>query len=118
MRRLHLIALAAAALLGAAPVASAAGTTAQDPDSLSVRVRVADLDLQSRDGARVALQRIHHAAETVCGGEPDGRELARHAMFESCVRSAVDRTVLQSHSPALAGLNGTPLIAGALAAAN
>lgn len=115
MRR-HLIPLAAA-LLTLAPVVCAAASPPA-PDGLSQRVRVADLDLRSEAGARVALQRIRQAADVVCGGEPDGRELARYSAFQTCVRTAVNRTVAQSDSPALAALNGTPPASSTLAAAN
>jgi UrcA family protein len=81
-------------------------------------VRVADLDIQSQAGAQSALQRIRRAATVVCGGEPDGRDLDRQAAFGACVRAAVNETVAQSHSPALAALNGTALPGPVLVAAD
>ena len=67
-------------------------------------------------GAKAALGRIHRAAVTICG-ETDSKQLARQAMIDACVRDAVNTTVAQANSPALAALNGTPMQATTLAAA-
>ena len=104
-----------AAALG---LAAGAATAAPAPQkTTTVRVRVADVDLSTEAGARVALHRISRAADAICGDEADTRDLQRRALFESCVRSVVDETVAQAHSPMLAALNGTPQHAR-LAAAN
>lgn len=126
MRRTVLVPLLAAGLvLGATQAAAAAPAPAADTASASAsaRVRVADLDLRSQAGAEAALQRIERAATTVCGGEPDIRDLERQPVFKACVRAAVLDTVAHSRSPALAALTGTPLADamstdGELAAAN
>ena len=110
--------LAAVIAVGAASVAAAAPASAPTDERISVRVPVADLNLQSEAGARVALRRIAKAASAICGDEPDSREMARAALFRACVRSAVDRTVAEADSPMLAQLNGTPARAATLAAAN
>jgi UrcA family protein len=103
-------------LAAAALASSAAAAQAAEPERLSVPVKVGDLNLRSEDGARVALNRIHRAAATICG-ETDSKQLARQAMIDACVRDAVNTTVAQAHSPALAALNGTPVQATTLAAA-
>lgn len=102
-------------------VALAFGATAAaavPADQISVRVQVADLNLQSPAGASVALRRIRNAARAICGGEVGGRDLARQAMSDACVRKSVDATVVAAHSPTLARLNGTPLLETAVAAAD
>jgi len=110
--------LAAAIAVGAASAAAAAPPPAPADERVSVRVPVADLNLQSEAGARVALRRITRAAGAICGDEPDSREMARQALFQACVRSAVDKTVAEADSPMLAQLNGTPVRSAALASAN
>jgi UrcA family protein len=104
-----------AAVLATSATAAAA---APETETVSITVRVADLDLQSDAGARVALQRIRHAAYVVCGEEPDARDLTRQAMVRACVRDAANRTVASADSPALAALNGTPIRVTTLAAAH
>lgn len=104
--------LAAAIAVGA----TSAAVAAPAQERVSVRVPVADLNLQSEAGARVALRRITKAASAICGDAPDSREIARAAMFQECVRSAVDQTVADAGSPALAALNGSPLRSATLAA--
>ncbi|CAN7199121.1 UrcA family protein [Phenylobacterium sp. LjRoot219] len=105
------------ALLAATTLAVGAASAEPAPERVTIAVQVADLDLQSDADAQVALNRIRRAAHTICG-ETDSRQLARQAMIDSCVREAVNATVATSSSPALAALNGTPLRATTLAAAN
>ncbi|HKR88653.1 MAG TPA: UrcA family protein [Phenylobacterium sp.] len=108
--------LASAVGLSAAGIATAA--PASDAETTTVRVRVADVDLSSEAGARVALRRITRAAGTICGDEADSRDLQRRALFQACVRGVVDETVASAHSPALAAAAGVPAPASTLAAAN
>lgn len=115
----HALTLLLAAGLGLA--AAGAASAAPDPtaETTTVHVRVADLNLSSDAGARVALRRITHAARTICGDEPDAREMARQAIFQACVRSVVDQAVADAGSPTLAALNGGPAMRPtSLAAAN
>ena len=105
MSRISLSLLVAAAALSAGAARASAAPTAE---TATVHVPVADLNLASEAGARVALRRIARAAEVVCGDEADTRDLQRRAMFETCVRGVVDRTVASAHSPMLAALNGAP----------
>jgi UrcA family protein len=112
MRRDLFIPLLAVAALGV----GAPSFAAEKPDTVSVHVRVADLDLNSPAGARAALARVRRAASAVCGGEPDMRDLAAHSAWQGCVHAAVNATVAHSRSPMLAALNGTPLSEDVLAA--
>jgi UrcA family protein len=95
--------LAALAALSFAATAHAGGSS--DPTVTSVSVSVADLNLSSPAGAQVVLRRIHNAAETICGDKPDIRLIQRSALYQSCVKTAVDRTVASLDSPVVTALN-------------
>jgi UrcA family protein len=105
-----LTALTAIAALGFASAGQSA--FAQSDDGASIKVQYADLNLSSDAGAKVMLQRIRHAAKSVCGPEPTSsidRVATAHAR---CVKTAVSRTVSQLDSPMV-----TALYSGALGAA-
>jgi len=104
----HFLPFLLASALGLSAASAATAGSASDAGTAAVHVRVADLNLASEAGARVALRRIARAADAVCGDEADTRDLQRRAMFETCVRGVVDRTVASAHSPMLAALNGAP----------
>ena len=70
-----------------------------------VRVGIADVNLSSPQGIATLYSRLRHAADKVCGGEPDSRELGRHTTWSKCVRAALDDAVLQVHSIGLAALH-------------
>ena len=98
-------------LAAAATLSCAAPVLAQTPDPVpSVTVKYGDLDVGSRTGAQVLLQRIEAAANTACGGEPDIRRLDQLATFEACRRSAVARAVAAIDSPMLTAMahGGSP----------
>jgi UrcA family protein len=97
-------ALAASVLLGS-PAAQAAGPAAAafGGDPPSVAVRYGDLNLASEHGARILLERLQHAATTVCP-YADERGVDRRAIRNRCVREAVARAVRQVGSPILAAL--------------
>lgn len=90
------LAAAAAVLSCAAP--ALAQTSASLP---SVAVKYTDLNIGSRAGAQALLKRIEAAANTVCGGAPDIRQLNQMASFEACRRSAVANAVVGVGSPML-----------------
>ena len=60
---------AIAAMLAAAVTADASAAQ-PNPDDITVRVSVSDLNLVSQQGAAVALRRIQRAADSICGGYP------------------------------------------------
>ena len=97
-----LAALGCAAAVHAAPVAA----PASDPSVMSVTVPVADLNLSNHAGAKTALQRIHAAAKTVCGEEPDIGAIARISLYDACIRTSTDRAVASLDSPIATALNG------------
>ena len=85
--------------------AAPASTSSRDPAATSVTVSVADLDLSSRAGAKTALRRIHAAAKTVCGEEPDLRAIERMSLYAACIRTGSDRAVAALDSPVATALN-------------
>jgi UrcA family protein len=56
-------------------------------------VSYADLKLNTPGGQAVLRARIHRAAETVCGPEPDSRDLARLMPFRRCMKDSIDTAV-------------------------
>ena len=98
-------------LAAAATLSCAAPVLAQTSDTVpSVSVKYSDLNIGSRPGARVLLKRIAAAANTVCGGAPDIRQLSQLASFEACRRFAVARAVAAVDSPMLTAMahGGSP----------
>lgn len=66
------------------------------------RVTFADLNLDHPAGARTLLQRIHGAAQRVCG--PDAGFPADNE-FRTCVRGAVNRAVTELDNPLVSSLH-------------
>ena len=100
-------ALSVAAALGF--IAYGQSATAQDSDAPSVKVRYADLNLTSEDGAQALLQRIHHAARIVCDQQwSDSTEAV--LLGRSCVAHATSRAVAKLNSPLVTALySGKPM---------
>jgi len=95
-------------LLGAAPGhAGVIGPLMEQGDTASVTVQVSDLDLNSREGARAALGRIHVAAQMICGPTPSPVEIARLTRFNACMKADVDKAVASLDRPMLTALNNT-----------
>ena len=88
--------VAIAAALSAAPATWAATS---DDDSLTVKVRVADIDLNTASGAKAALSRIRSAAVGICGDTPDAWNSTATRQYKSCVDGVVTRTVATLNSP-------------------
>lgn len=93
-----LTALAASAALG---LAGAHPASAQE--TVSVKVSYGDLDLGKEAGAKAMLQRIRHAARTICG-EPTGG-LNAHFQYWSCFKSTTDRAVATFGNPMVTAMN-------------
>jgi UrcA family protein len=70
------------------------------PDSLSMKVQFADLDLTHHQGVAVLYDRITYAAKTIC--EPfEGRDLRSAANTGRCVREAISTAVAKVNRPVL-----------------
>jgi UrcA family protein len=98
----------AAALV--AVITSFAGSSAfaMPETAPSVKVQLADLDLAGQAGAEVAMRRISNAAQTVCGGAPDLRNMSRYAIYNRCRREAIERAVGQLDRPQVTALLSKP----------
>jgi UrcA family protein len=64
-----------------------------DPNKLSMRVSLADLDLSTRQGTRIADERLRTAARRLCGRLSDELDLGRQPHFVACV----DRAMADAH---------------------
>jgi UrcA family protein len=76
--------------LGFFAAGAQAGEAAQGANS--VTVRYSDLDLNTAAGAKVLYQRIHSAAERVCG-DVNSRQLDQAAAAKACLDQAVANSV-------------------------
>jgi len=94
----------------AAVITSFAGSSAfAMPEAApSVKVQLADVDLASQAGAQVAMRRISNAAQTVCGGAPDLRNMSRYAIYNRCRRETIERAVGQLDRPQVTALLAKP----------
>jgi len=82
-----------AALAALALTASPAFARPAQPELDPLRQMVvpyADLDLSSAKDQAILADRIHKAADSVCGPEPDLREVSRYAPYRSCMKEATD----------------------------
>ena len=98
----YMTALMTVLALGAAGVSQAA--FAQSDDVASVKVQYADLNLSSPTGAKAMLQRIHQAANAVCGPQSTSQIDRMARLHESCVKQAVSGSVRQLNVPMVTAL--------------
>jgi UrcA family protein len=77
-----------AALMAAAPA------RAEQPGGLrQARVSYADINTASDSGMAVLRHRIQAASRTLCGPEPDLRDLNRGVTYRTCVQQSVQRAL-------------------------
>jgi UrcA family protein len=62
-------------------------------------VSYADLNLSTGEGQAILVARINRAAETVCGPEPDSRDLKRLPAYRQCMKQSVETAVAAIPSP-------------------
>lgn len=94
------LSLAATALLAFGEPARAR----TDDQSISVRVKFADLDINHPAGAEGLLKRIERAAVTACGEEPDFHFGTEILVYQQCRTDAISRAVDQVHAPLLTAM--------------
>jgi UrcA family protein len=87
-----------------ATVAAAVGMQAvtahaEPPETRSIAVHFADLDLSSAPGVRALRGRIQEAARIVCG-DYEAIDLKRNVTYYTCVRRATDAALAQIALPA------------------
>jgi UrcA family protein len=88
--RYSLAALAALTLI-AGPALAQPAPTVDGPRQAAVSY--ADLNLNTASGQAALVARIHRAAEAVCGGEPDSRDVKAQMTFRGCMKHTVDTAV-------------------------
>jgi UrcA family protein len=81
---------AAAALIAFAAVVAAQEHSAKAPETLSANVSLADLDLTTPQGERVARERLQTAATRLCNTFGDTRRVSNAATVEACTRDALN----------------------------
>ena len=88
------------------PTAALAGQSAMR----QIAVHYDDLNLSQNADARMLIARIETASRSVCGGEPDMRDLKMRDFFRRCVKDTMDQAVASVHSPMVVAVyNGTPM---------
>jgi UrcA family protein len=92
------------ASVGFAGNALSAPAAASNPDAVSVRVALGDLNLGDVAGATIALARIHNAAGSICGAAPYALDLDRTAAYRECMATTVGEAVASLASPTVTAL--------------
>jgi UrcA family protein len=91
MNTRYALAAAAAAALIAGPALARPAQTEDAPRQAAVSY--ADLNLSTAQGQTILVSRIHQAAEAVCGGAPDSRDVKAQMTFRRCMKQSVDTAV-------------------------
>ena len=99
------VGVSALAILGFAGGVHAAANPSSNPDSHSAKVSLADVDLGTDDGAKVALQRIRSAARRVCSEDPNIRNVDLTHPYVDCLNATVDHAVGVLGSSRVTALN-------------
>jgi UrcA family protein len=98
-------AIVMAVLFGLTPAAAFADPPpAPVAATRSAKVSLADLDLSTPAGARVAYERIKTVAERLCHDPTDTYSRYHAAAFNACVLETVADAVRQTQAPAVAAL--------------
>ena len=99
-------------IVAVAAIGSAAGGQAAPsahPDygfePVSVKVKMADLDLANPAGAAVGLRRIHQAAKEICGPDVGFAPIEVQRIYRACIDDAVNRAVDRLGNPLVSALN-------------
>ena len=71
-------------------------------------VSYSDLNITHQEGAEILLSRIRFAANLVCGGQPDQRDLTEWSFYSSCNKQAMDGAIAAINSPLVARLYKNP----------
>jgi len=99
--------LFAAAALAAPALADPSGFG--ETEQVSRTVHLADVDMHTTDGARVAAGRIKNAASDVCGG--NSRPILMVSDFTACRNHAIDRALASLDAPLVSAALGRSTLA-------
>jgi UrcA family protein len=97
------VAVSALAILGFAGAHAAPPSSHTEPRA--AKVSLADVDLGSEAGAKVALQRIRNAARRVCSEDPSTRDVDLTYPYVTCLGATVDHAVGVLANPKVTALN-------------
>ena len=75
-------------------------------ETVSVRVKLADLNLATPAGAAAGLRRIHIAAREACGPDEGFAFFELRRIYQRCVDDSVDHAVDRLGNPIVSALNG------------
>jgi UrcA family protein len=103
--------LGAILMLSFGMLASAANADQLKGDSRSQQINLNDLDLSTADGQRIAQQRMHDVAHTLCSRVADDLDLSHQANYIKCVDAAVAKS--NARLQALINRQPTPALARA-----
>lgn len=98
-----LIAAATFAVMSIAATAQAA--TSPSDDTVTLKVSLNGVNLSTKEGAKIAIARIHNAAEGICGSKPDNREIRAMGDYKACMKRTVDGAVASLDAPMVTALN-------------
>ena len=90
--------------VGAGLPSAFAGDTVERIDTISVKVKYADLDLSKPAGAETLLLRIKRAAHSVCGGASDPWDGQAFKHERECFNDAVANAVRQVNNSNLTAM--------------
>ena len=99
------VAVSAVAILGSATGVKAAPNEWSQPEAHQTKVSLAGVDLESDQGAKVALKRIQGAARRLCSEDPSARSLDLTEPYVTCLKATVDHAVSVLDSPRVTALN-------------
>ncbi len=85
-------------------VIAAQHATAQNAETVSVKVSFGDLNLATEAGAKVMLQRFRNAAKTICGPALSDPIQIMYE-YRPCVNAITDHAVATFHNPIVTALN-------------
>lgn len=106
MKKMLITAFAAAAALSSAAYAEPRTSAVHaETGALSLRVSYGDLDLSRPAGAKVMLRRIKNAADQVCGGKPNLRNLAQARSYRQCIRESTENAVFALNEPLVTAIH-------------
>ena len=97
------------ALLGVLATSTAINAAGQfGQTQRSMTVSYSDLNISHQEGAEILLSRIRFAANKVCGGNPDQRDLSAESYNRACDKQAMDGAIAAIDSPLVARLYENP----------
>src|SRR5215469_15571704 len=89
-------------------VAPADQAATAGPETLIARISLADLNLSTPEGARVARDRLQEAARRLCVRLAESRDVGRQWHLRACMKEAVADAWRQLSAPELASVANSP----------